>query len=449
MRLLCIAVVLHSQIACVSSIVVASVVQPFIRHHTAHRTPPWRRSIPHVLQLSRSTQLSLTAKRVASANEHRVRRREVVWEKVALLHALQYWGNVTVGTPPQEFRVAFDSGSGSLLVPGEKCISEACHSSHQLYRTSRSLTSVPIGWADSPLERAKDDNDRDTATESFAMGEATGVYSRDIVCLTASACAKIDFVETTEESDQPFKMAKWDGIFGLSLSSISPAREFNAFEQLFAQRTLAAPMFAISLGRRLGDTSIITFGGWTALHTAEPLWWTPVSDPGYWQFTIDDIVLDNKSVHVCNGTCQAVVDTGSSLLMGPKEVGATLEAFLRAHIHDCNNISGLPVLGFRVGNKTLELLPEDYMDVSSSDCLFTWTPVNDTGRGPLLVLGMPFLRRYYTVFDFKADGPQLGFARTCHNSNCSASHGESAPASKSSLEPQAQIINVALSAFRG
>jgi len=34
--------------------------------------------------------------------------------------------------------------------------------------------------------------------------------------------------------------------------------------------------------------------------------------------------------------------------------------------------------------------------------------VPDTGKGPLIVLGYPFLRKFYTVFDYK--NVRLGFA---------------------------------------
>eukprot|EP00439_Symbiodinium_sp_Y106_P067127 s2646_g11.t1 len=40
------------------------------------------------------------------------------------LHALQYYGEVHVGTPPQRFTVIFDTGSGQLMLPSARCTSE-------------------------------------------------------------------------------------------------------------------------------------------------------------------------------------------------------------------------------------------------------------------------------------------------------------------------------------
>merc|ERR1719265_2227448 len=75
-----------------------------------------------------------------------------------MLHALQYFGDVQVGTPPQTFRVIFDTGSGALLVPSASCDSTACKK-HPRFVANDSSTYIPIGWADEPLKPASDPTD--------------------------------------------------------------------------------------------------------------------------------------------------------------------------------------------------------------------------------------------------------------------------------------------------
>ncbi len=91
--------------------------------------------------------------------------------------------------------------------------------------------------------------------------------------------------------------------------------------------------------------------------------YAPISDPGYWQMKMEDITLNGKSHGLCDKKlgCQAVVDTGSSLLMGPAHVVNKIENILKIK-KNCTNFDQLPNLEFKINNHTLSLTPDDYMD---------------------------------------------------------------------------------------
>lgn len=294
-----------------------------------------------------------------------------------------------------------------------------------------SSTGFAIGWADDPLTPVKeDDSGRDTMIVNFAMGDATGQYARDVVCLGGDKayCAPADFVETIEESDDPFANAEWDGILGLG-QSVSDAPEFNIFGVLASNSTphMHQPIFAVYLARHMEDDSEITFGGVREERMESPLTWVPVSVEGYWQFQFSDVLVDGKSLGLCKKygkhECQGVVDTGSSLFMGPDaDLVPLLTALKFPHDtkQNCSEKQTFPKLAFVIANRTFEMSPDDYMDRSAEDgqaagmqtCWAHMMPIGDTGRGPIFVMGMPFLRAFYTAFDMKQK--RIGFTVAKH-----------------------------------
>jgi hypothetical protein len=347
--------------------------------------------------------------------------------KAQMVHALQYYGEVLIGNPPQKFVVIFDTGSGHLMVPSVKCDSLAC-TKHRRFMDNASKTAIAIGWADDPLTPVKDDDARDTMVVNFAMGDAVGQYARDTVCLGNhnGFCATANFVETTEESDNPFADAEWDGILGLG-QAVSDSPEFNIFGVLASNSTphMHQPIFAVYLSRKMEDDTEITFGGVRQERMETPLTWVPVSVEGYWQFQFEDILVDGKSLDLCKKygerKCQGVVDTGSSLFMGPEQdIVPILKALKFPHDtkQNCTEGQAFPKLSFVIANHTFEMAADEYMDREESHaagaqtCWAHFLPMGDTGRGPIFVMGMPFLRSFYTAFDVQQK--RLGFAVAKH-----------------------------------
>lgn len=115
-----------------------------------------------------------------------------------------------------------------------------------------------------------------------------------------------------------------------------------------------------------------------------------------------------------DGTIQAVLDTGSSLMMAPEALAQHILTSLGVQ-ENCTSqdTESLPSLTLTLPTgKALTLTPADYMDtVVEQDGVFCWPhliPMPITAKGPVLVLGMPFLRTYYTTFD--AENRRVGFA---------------------------------------
>jgi len=353
------------------------------------------------------------------------RGRSFLARRASLVHAIDYVGELQVGTPPRRFRAIFDTGSGNLLLPSSRCHGSACQG-HRTYDAAASTTATQVAWLDNATASPADAFDRETLPVLFGAGEAWGQLARDRVCLSggedeaSSSCTLANFVETLEESEKPFLAAHWDGVLGLA-PAISLSAEYNILAQLASSGALPSWQFALFLGRGLGDGAEATFGGYRPERLTSPLEWVSLSEVGYWQISLSDMVVGGKALELgctCEGCCQAVVDSGSSVMMGPPFLIDLLQKKLQVE-ENCTG-RAFPSLGFVVKTRdgqerTLTLEAEDYMDREAGDdgqeyCWAHLAPMaaGTTGRGPVLVLGMPFLRKFYTVFDLEKRA--IGFA---------------------------------------
>jgi len=401
-------------------------------------------------------------------------------------HAIEYFGEVSVGG--QTFSVLFDTGSDQLAIPGISCKAKACQN-HRIYKASKSKTvQVP--------------EEQEARQLAFGTGTLLGVAKEDEVCL-ASACARAEFVEAVEESDDPFLHAQWDGVLGLSLKLRSGASaRSNVLDALVQAGAIPHASFSVFMAKELGaDTSEIIFGSPDNSKAASETTWVTLSDAGYWQFSVADVVVGNQSMALCanlskrfqvntsvsaffgkmccrdvnefdheercqydadytgwrsttmapgkilasfedgrlavrqedgcvqkvprswlalsdgcrgDGSIQAILDTGSSLMMAPDAVVTKVSAAIGVR-EDCTGqaLHDLPSLSLSLPDgRRLTLRPDDYMDTleesGSTYCWLHLMPSPSVAKGPLFVLGLPFLRAYYTTFD--AENHRVGFA---------------------------------------
>jgi len=253
-------------------------------------------------------------------------------------------------------------------------------------------------------------------------------------------CVDMRLVATTEMSQDPFSSFDFDGVMGLGLTGLSQTSAFN-FLETAAGESSWAPMvgaertFAVFLAISEEEQSEITFGGWqvSRLREGEDLSWNYVQDPtlGYWQLKVFSITANGVKTTFCDdGSCRAVVDTGTSLLGVPSVLGRDLAKALRHNASGAGHCDGPgPRLELDMGNFTIVLDPADYArpEMANEDLRALATnssngDVVNTACVPMLmhidlpeplgsktmILGEPVLQRYYTAFD--AGAKRIGFA---------------------------------------
>eukprot|EP00928_Gymnodinium_smaydae_P053282 TRINITY_DN37310_c0_g1_i1.p1 TRINITY_DN37310_c0_g1~~TRINITY_DN37310_c0_g1_i1.p1 ORF type:complete len:520 (-),score=83.40 TRINITY_DN37310_c0_g1_i1:238-1677(-) len=325
-----------------------------------------------------------------------------------VVHKTAYFGKLLLGTPAQVFKVVFDTGSGNLIIPGEDCSSEACKM-HRRYAEKKSSTAQNV-----PCEVGSDGSGgsaNDEVSITFGTGEVWGRCVRDKVCI-GHVCAEGSFISATYESQNPFKMFTFDGVLGLALNEMSQAPSFNLMERLLEHRLLRAPIFSVYLSDIDSEASEITFGEIKTEHLDSNLVWADVTrNSGYWEVEMDDITVDEKMQGLCVD-CKVAVDTGTSELAGPSSIIEQLSNVLDVR-RDCSNFAKLPRLGFVVKGHVLHLDPDDYVDKEGNWCQVALMPLDvPPPHGPLFVFGIPFLQRFYTVYN--ATSRQVGFGVAKH-----------------------------------
>lgn len=319
----------------------------------------------------------------------------------------QYYGVISIGTPPQEFSVLFDTGSSNLWVPSIHCsfFDVACWV-HRRYNSKKSGTYVQNGTQFSIR---------------YGRGSLSGFISGDTVSVAGLSVPQQQFGEAVKQPGITFAVARFDGVLGMAYPSISVAKVTPVFDMAMAAKLLPENVFSFYISRdplaAVGGELIL--GGTDPHYYSGELHYVNVTRKAYWQIQMSGIEVGSQ-LTLCKSGCQSIVDTGTSLIVGPvaevralhKAIGA-LPLIMGEYMIDCKRIPALPVVSFNIGGKIYNLTGEDYVMKESqrgtSVCLSGFMAMDiPPPAGPLWILGDVFIGKYYTVFDRTRD--RVGFA---------------------------------------
>lgn len=368
----------------------------------------------------------------------------VVRDSRIVMYKTAYFGTLFIGAPnPQKFTVVFDSGSGHLLVPSEACKSNTC-GAHRQYIRNQSQSAVDIDHDGIQVDRNAEE--RDQVSIAFGTGEVLGDFVYELVCFKdhtgeieyiASAhqdCVHMRVVTATQMSEEPFREFQFDGVLGLGLESLAVDPGFSLLGQMMRVGNVMQLRFGLFLSDSDAVPSEIAFGGHDQNRISEAPKWAEVVDPslGFWQIRIKSVKVGDEYVSFCDdGTCVAIVDSGSSLLGVPRTQAQHMHWLLARKVTegnaavDCRDYPG-PMVVFDLGEFAIEVGPKDYSrpaamqvvsnktDNSQVICRASLSPVDmgEAMSSKTFILGEPVLRKYYTVYDWAEQ--RVGFALARH-----------------------------------
>ncbi|XP_069910986.1 cathepsin E isoform X1 [Oryctolagus cuniculus] len=308
---------------------------------------------------------------------------------------MEYFGTISIGSPPQNFTVIFDTGSSNLWVPSVYCTSPACQM-HPQFRPSQSNTYSEVG---TPFSIA------------YGTGSLTGIIGADQVSVQGLTVVGQQFGESVKEPGQTFVNAEFDGILGLGYPSLAAGGVTPVFDNMMAQNLVSLPMFSVYMSSNPegGSGSELTFGGYDSSHFSGSLNWVPVTKQGYWQIALDEIQVGGSPMF-CPEGCQAIVDTGTSLITGPSDKIKQLQAAIGAtpmdgeYAVECENLNIMPDVTFVINgvpytlSATAYTLPDFVDGMQFCGSGFQGLDIQPPA-GPLWILGDVFIRQFYSVFD--------------------------------------------------
>jgi len=309
---------------------------------------------------------------------------------------------ITIGTPPQTFKVVLDTGSSNLWVPSSQCTSIACFL-HTKYDSSKSSTYKKNG---------------STFEIHYGSGSMEGFISNDKMTIGDMEILYQDFAEAVKEPGLAFAFGKFDGILGLAYDTIAVNGVVPPFYNMIKQNLVDEPVFTFRVGSSEDDAGEAVFGGIDSSHYKGKITYVPVRRKAYWEVELEAVKFGDETLELEN--TGAAIDTGTSLIALPTDIAEMINAEIGAtkswngqYQVDCSKIPSLPDMSFYFNGKAYPIKASDYViEAGSGTCIsaFMGLDINLPGGGSIWIVGDVFLRRYFTVYDLGRNA--VGFAES-------------------------------------
>ncbi len=180
-----------------------------------------------------------------------------------------------------------------------------------------------------------------------------GFFSKDTLELGGLKVPGQVFAEAVNEPSLSFVAASFDGILGMGFPEIAVGKVDPPFQNLLKAYPDLEPVFSFWLNRDEDDPDHggeLVLGGTDPAHYKGKHTWAPVTRRGYWQFK-----MDSMDFGVCKDGCQAIADTGTSLLAGPSDEVTRLN----------NAIGASSAVVMECKKQVKETVPEIIADIES------------------------------------------------------------------------------------
>lgn len=284
----------------------------------------------------------------------------------------QYFIQASIGTPPQSFTVVPDTGSSNLWVYSHDCWALPCWT-HPTFNNKKSSTYKANG---------KD------FKITYGSGSIEGSVGEDVASISDDIKATMGFGEVTKASGVSFLASKMSGILGLGYSSIS----VDGLDTFMDLSNLKNKSFSFHLHENPEKSYMYVPGRPDGFNVIKK---HNVVEQKYWALKLDSVAQGSSKMDA--GNYKAVIDSGTSLLVGPKAVVDPLIKGITVP-KDCKGIDALPQLTFTIDAHDYVLDPKDYVLNAGGACLLGIQSMDFPAGFNYFILGDVFMRRYPSFF---------------------------------------------------
>lgn len=330
----------------------------------------------------------------------------------------QYTVGLQIGNPAQTLSVVPDTGSSDLLVASTECV--GCVGAHTLYDRNKSTTFLTRG---------------SLVESQYGQGRVLSRVSYDTVALGGMAALNQSILLMEQNELKNFDEASYDGVMGLGPQQNARTED----EDASLMTTWKTSTVAICFGQGDSEPGRLDVGeGIPGLKYTE----LPSQGEYHWGVHLDSMAVGGSKVGeiVCSPRCAVIVDSGTSLIALPTMLLEEILETVGEVREDCSNLHQLPNITIQMSGSAFTLPPQIYVarmrDVSdasalrfspfgfkhierkqaklkqawgtsstsasqSSDvCVPAFVEMDAfTNQGPMIILGIPFLRAYAAKFD--------------------------------------------------
>lgn len=226
-----------------------------------------------------------------------------------------YFGQVSVGTPKQNFNVILDTGSADFWLADSSCTNSQCRGvalfnpgASSSYKGSSSPFSITYG-----------------------TGAVQGTLAADTVSLAGYSVDSQTFAVVDTLASNSLQ-APTSGIMGMGFQSLAQSQATPFWQVLVEQNKLSEKLFTFQMARNVNtaSTSTIGPGGVFTLgeldsnqYDGEINYVSLTGEEGYWTIPLQSLSVNGQSGTLSGDTTSAI-DTGTTLIIAPPSVARSI-----------------------------------------------------------------------------------------------------------------------------